>query len=117
MGAIPHRCLMSDSEPVSAVETVVFAGRLRWLRARAGVTRRETAAAAGIPVEDYTGLETGDVDWGGVTVATAHALLDALDVADEHDLLARVPTPPPTPVVPLPRRPDDQHPTGPAPIP
>ena len=102
---------MPGPDPVSAVETAVYAGRLRWLRARAGATRGETAAAADLTVETYIGLETGRVDWGGVTVETAQALLDALGVADERDLLARVTTPPPAPVVPLPRRaPDDQHP-------
>ena len=104
---------MPGPDPVSAVETAVYAGRLRLLRARSSATRAEAAAAAGMPVEAYVGLETGRVGWGGVTVETAQALLDALGVADERDLLARVPTPPPAPasVVPLPRSaPDDQHP-------
>ena len=45
----------------------------------------------------YRGLETGANDWGGNTVLTVHALLDALAVKDERDLLGDPHTPAPCP--------------------
>ena len=77
---------MPASRPDPATVTAVYAGRLRWLRARAGTDRGQAAVAAGLPVETYRGLETGTVDWGGITVLTAHVLLDSLGVEDERDL-------------------------------
>ena len=101
---------MPGPQSTATAQMAAYAGRLRWLRARSGADPAQAATAAGLSVGFYRGLETGAVDWGGVTVLTVHALLDALAVKDERDLLGDPHTPGPCPpTTPRPRRSND-HP-------
>jgi transcriptional regulator with XRE-family HTH domain len=57
--------------------------RLRDLRAEAGITQAQLAAASGINLRQLQKIEAGEIKLGNVTLANAVALARALGIAAE----------------------------------
>jgi transcriptional regulator with XRE-family HTH domain len=57
--------------------------RLRDLRAEAGITQAQLAAASGINLRQLQKIEAGEIKLGNVTLANAVALARALNIAAE----------------------------------
>ena len=61
--------------------------QLAYLRAEAGLTQRQLADAANLPVTTISRLERGERSISGVSLKIAISIADALGVANLRDLL------------------------------